>query len=94
MSPTDHQPTEIIDLEDTKMNGLEDVEPLEPRAKLRIGYLVMGLLFIGIAGLWLLGNQGLLTAADFTLAGPIVLIIAGSLGLLASVINRARGTES
>lgn len=94
MSSTDHEPTEILD------TGLTPApEPLlEPseaaNRRVRVGYLVMGLLFLGCSGLWLLISQGTLTAADFTLAGPIVLIIAGSLGLLASVINRARGSES
>lgn len=98
----DHEPTEVIDQENTEVIDHEPTEVLtsepasasEPERRVRIGYLVMGLLFLGIALLSFLGVQDVLSADDFTLAGPIVLIVAGSLGLVASVVNRARGSES
>lgn len=90
----DHEPTVTLDHEPTELLDVEPVATSEPERKVRIGYLVMGLLFLGIALLGFLGAQGSLTVSDFTLAGPIVLIVAGSLGLLASVVNRARGSES
>jgi hypothetical protein len=90
----DHEPTEIIDREPTEVLVPEPDTASEPERRVRIGYLVMGLLFLGIALLSFLGVQDVLSADDFTLAGPIVLIVAGSLGLVASVVNRARGSES
>lgn len=60
----------------------------------KITHLVFGLLFVGIAGLWLLGT----TAVDpnqLALALPGVLILAGVAGLAATMVNqrRARSTE-
>jgi len=89
MPITDHEPTEVLAPTPPAPEMPDEARP----QRVRVGYLVMGLLFLGCAGLWLLITKGVLTAADFTLAGPIILIIAGSVGLLASILNRAKGSD-
>ena len=60
---------------------------------LKIPHLVFGLLFLGFAGLWALGESGAVSGEYVAVLGPAVLILAGLVGLvagLASSANRRR----
>jgi hypothetical protein len=52
---------------------------------LQTGYLVVGLLALGIALMWLLTDQGLVGVADGGVAFSVVLVTAGAVGLVASL---------
>jgi hypothetical protein len=52
---------------------------------IRIAHLVVGLLFLGIAMIWLLRTTGLISAGQIALSGPVVLIAAGVVGLVVSL---------
>lgn len=47
--------------------------------------LVFGLLFLTAAGAWFALENGTLSRADLALAAPVALIVAGTLGVLASL---------
>lgn len=60
-----------------------------------VTHLVFGLVFSGIALLWLVGNLTDADAPRFELAAPAVLIAAGVIGLAATFANsRGRRTRS
>jgi hypothetical protein len=54
-----------------------------------IGHLVTGLVFLGLAGAWALGAAGVVDA-DAAWVVPLVLVVAGGAGLLASVFRSLR----
>lgn len=60
----------------------------------RTTHLVFGLLFLGVAGTWLLYATGVLSADQLTLSGPVVLIAAGVIGLVVSLAGSRRGNRT
>ena len=52
---------------------------------LQTGYLVIGLLAVGAALLWLLMDQGVVEVGDGGVAWSVVLVVAGAVGLIASL---------
>jgi hypothetical protein len=60
-----------------------------PQRTLRVGYLVMGLVFLGIAAIWALNASGTVGWGDSKYAFPAVLVGAGVLGLVATVATSA-----
>jgi hypothetical protein len=52
---------------------------------LKVPHLVFGLLFLGFAGLWALGESGAISGEGVTILGPAVLVLAGVVGLAASL---------
>ena len=61
-----------------------------------IGYLVIGLIFVGLAGSWLLNETGVMADDGFQWFVPAVLLGAGLVGLLASLgkgVFRSRNEE-
>jgi len=48
-----------------------------------VSYLVVGLVFLGIAGSWALRNSGVVDTDDVRWLGPLVLVAAGVVGLVA-----------
>ncbi len=48
-------------------------------------YLVVGLVFLGVAGSWVLRETGVMDAESFQWLLPLVLVVAGAAGLVASV---------
>ena len=66
--------------------GLE--EP--PARQLGVGYLVTGLVFLGIAGLWLAQQVGVVAADDLDLLVPLLLVVVGAAGLAASLAKAVR----
>lgn len=59
--------------------------------RLQTGYLVIGLIFLGIAGSWGLNEAGVIDGADTEWAFPLTLLVAGVVGLL---VAAARGLSS
>lgn len=57
---------------------------------LNIAHLVMGLAFLGIALVWLLGEAGLVGEAELRLLLPAPFLLAGGLGLAAAVLAGRR----
>ena len=54
---------------------------------MKIPHLVFGLLFLGIAGIWALGASDVLSGEQLAILGPGVLIVAGVIGLVASLAS-------
>jgi hypothetical protein len=48
---------------------------------LNVSYLVVGLVFLGIAGFWALRTTGVVDSADGRWLGPLLLVAAGGVGL-------------
>jgi hypothetical protein len=66
----------------------EYYEPQPPADRtLKIPHLVLGLLFLGFAGLWALGESGEVSGEYVAILGPAVLILAGVVGLVASLAS-------
>lgn len=57
---------------------------------LSVGHLVTGLVLLGIAGTWALRATGLVDGSDVEWLVPLVLVLAGGVGLLAFAL-RGRG---
>ncbi len=54
-----------------------------------VAHLVMGLVFLGIAGTWGLGQLGLIDADGEGWTLPLILVVAGGAGLVASLAKSA-----
>jgi hypothetical protein len=67
----------------------EHHDPVQPPAdrSLKVPHLVFGLLFLGVAGLWALGESGAISGERLAVLGPAVLILAGIVGLAASLAS-------
>jgi hypothetical protein len=57
---------------------------------LNVSYLVIGLVFLAISGAWALRQAGVIDTADVTWLGPVALIVAGGVGLVAAVARGMR----
>lgn len=53
--------------------------------------LVFGLVFLGLAGLWGLVRLDVIAAPSASVAGPVVLVVAGLVGLMLTVRRAGRG---
>ena len=58
---------------------------------LSVTHLVVGLVFLGVAGSWALREADVISAADVTWLIPVSLILAGGIGLIAAM---AKGMTS
>ena len=89
MSEQDESTTTGTGIEETTWLADWEQGPAEERRSglhpLQTGYLVVGLLALGVALLWLLTEQGVVEVADGGIAFSVVLIIAGAVGLVASL---------
>jgi hypothetical protein len=54
-----------------------------------VAHLVMGLVFLGIAGSWALRQLGVIDAAGEGWTLPLILVIAGGAGLIAALAKSA-----
>lgn len=64
------------------------------RHDLDVTSLVFGLIFLGVAATWALVQTELVTLPDLSLLGPAVLIVAGVVGLAATLAKGRRGRET
>lgn len=64
------------------------------RHDLDVTSLVFGLIFLGVAATWALVQTELVTLPDLSLLGPAVLIVAGVVGLAATLAKGRRGREA
>ena len=60
------------------------------RHELHVTHLVMGVAFLGIVLLWLLGSLDLVPDADLRVLVPVPFLLAGGLGLLGIVLAQRR----
>ena len=63
---------------------------------LEVSYLVVGLVFLGIAGAWALSTTGVVDAGDVDWLIPLVLVVSGAVGLAAFAaksLGRGRDTD-
>jgi hypothetical protein len=68
-------------------------EQVEHTQQLSVPHLVMGLVFLGIAGSWALHAAGVIESVEVQWMFPLILVVAGAAGLLASLtrgITRGR----
>jgi hypothetical protein len=56
-----------------------------PDRGVKVPHLVFGLLFLGATAIWAIGQSGVISGEQLTLLAPVVLIIAGVVGLAASL---------
>ena len=61
---------------------------------LNVSYLVMGLVFLGIAGTWALHETGVVDGADVEWLVALSLVVAGALGLVAFAARGVRGRRT
>ena len=73
-------------------NGAE--EPERRTHPLSVGYLVCGLVFLGIAASWGLRQLGVIGSGGEQWVLPLVLVIAGGAGLLALVAKQMVGPKA
>ena len=66
-------------------------EPEGDRFRLSVMHLVMGLVFLGIAGSWALREADVIGPVDVEWLMPLILVVAGAAGLLASVVKNLTG---
>lgn len=64
-----------------------DETTTHPERPVKIAHLVFGSFFLGIAGLWALTESGNLTWRGTSYLVPVTLLIAGAIGLGASVLS-------
>ncbi|QLQ11386.1 MAG: hypothetical protein HZY75_14675 [Nocardioidaceae bacterium] len=60
-------------------------------SSIRVGYLVIGLIFLGIAAIWWLHDSGAIGTDGLDWLVPTVLLGAGLVGLLATVLRGLTG---
>lgn len=60
---------------------------------LRTGYLVIGLVYLGVAATWALSAADLVDAGDSRWLLPLSLVLAGGIGLAATAARTLRGTK-
>jgi hypothetical protein len=60
-------------------------QPEQPSRGMSVPHLVVGLVFLGIAGSWGLHELGVIESVQVEWLLPLILVVAGAAGLLASV---------
>ncbi len=60
------------------------------RNPVSVSHLVMGLVFLGVAGAWALDQAGVIESSSAVWVLPLVLLVAGAAGLVASVLKGLR----
>ena len=68
----------------------DDPQRRSGRHPLSIGYLVSGLIFLGVAASWGLREAGVVDAGSSSWLFPLTLVVVGAIGLAASVVSSAR----
>ncbi|MGH3413999.1 MAG: hypothetical protein ACRDPH_13060 [Marmoricola sp.] len=61
-----------------------------PRQRVKVAHLVLGLFFLGLILVWGLGVHDLVQPGDVPVLLPLVLIVAGAIGLAAALVTASR----
>jgi cytochrome c-type biogenesis protein CcmH/NrfF len=61
---------------------------------LNVSYLVLGLAFLGIAGSWVLHQQGVIGSNVVEWLLPLTLVVAGAVGLVAFMVRGLGGRRT
>ena len=61
---------------------------------LNVAYLVVGLIFLGLAGSWALRESGVVDLGEAAWLLPLTLVVAGSIGLIAFAAKGIGGRSS
>ncbi|HET6625635.1 MAG TPA: hypothetical protein VFG63_04545 [Nocardioidaceae bacterium] len=61
---------------------------------LNVSYLVVGLIFLGLAGSWALRESGVVDLGEAQWLLPMTLVVAGAVGLVAFAAKGLRGRTS
>jgi hypothetical protein len=69
------------------MSDLNPPPPPPTDRSVKIPHLVFGLLFLGVAGIWALVVTDVITEDTLPILAPAVLIVAGVIGLAASLAS-------
>lgn len=77
----------------TMLTGSGAEEPERRTHPLSVGYLVCGLVFLGIAASWGLRQLGVIESGGEQWVLPLVLVVAGGAGLLALVAKGMLGSR-
>lgn len=75
---------------DPRPDGVESWQDQTGRRQLSVSHLVAGLVFLGIAGLWLAQEVGAVAVDDLDLLVPMLLVMVGAAGLVVSLARVAR----
>lgn len=68
----------------------DDSQRRSGRHPLSIGYLVSGLVFLGVAASWGLREAGVVDAGSSSWLFPLTLVVVGAIGLAASFVSSDR----
>lgn len=69
----------------------ESFESARERQPVSVMHLVMGLVFVGIAGSWALHAAGVIESVEVQWLMPLILVVAGVAGLVASLSRAGKG---
>ena len=70
----------------------EEGDPRSAARRPSVPHLVLGLVFLGLAGLWALATSGVVSSDDAWLL-PGLLVLAGAAGLLAALVTGRRSPD-
>ena len=72
----------------------DGVRPTRPFHPVNIGYLVVGLVFLGVAGVWALHAADLVGTEELGWLLPSILLGAGAVGLAAIAVRRSASVSN
>lgn len=75
------------------MTSADSGRQLFARHPLNIGYLVMGLAFLGLVGIWALVQADAVSGDDIRWLLPVPWVLAGVAGLLATTLSGRQPTD-
>jgi len=73
--------------DDTSIITTPADRPRPERAPIKVAHLVFGCFFLGVATLWALTESGNLTWQGTSYLVPLTLLLAGAIGLTASLVG-------
>lgn len=76
----------------TELNTEAHSEAAAPTRPLGVAHLIFGLIFTGIATIWMIGEASGSRIEDYAPGFPVVLIGAGLIGLMASVFKQRQAS--
>ena len=93
-NPDDNPDDNLYDSLDAADDNDAIESPQRERQSLSVMHLVMGLVFLGIAGLWGLHAADVIGSVDVKWLVPLIFVFAGAAGLLASATKNLGGRST